>query len=513
MNYADYMDANGFKRELTPHPPRNCWKKYIGGKTKYFDHPLTKAGYAAALEEFVLLKAKMAGERPHAQVYHHHTQLFGQVIKYYEAFGVAHDERDLHREVQQFIKFIDDELAKPHLDGIIPILWFTRRHPAFEAEFLERPYSALGSSVYDLPAKWHDRIARMAPKRQEKTPQTIEYWVEAYLASVKARVGRNVRQKSAANRGHKIAPFKSYADLQAHISIIDDDFVEAYHRHVDDLSLAKSSKVGYFSTFRMFVSWCGRNKRCDLVTPANLDSTEFGFREPMGTGRKRMAMKEKLWTKEHIDLAKKLPEPYNCFCLLMLNCGFRHVDISQLQHTDIHWTEKRIVIQREKLNQQEKAPVISYPLWDCTIKAIRATMTDPATDDLVFRNRSGGQVESSIKTWWHRHASEHGLGGRTLDMLRKTGSTIIERYDRMLDEMYLGETLSAVAKIHYSFNDGEPCPALDKGIAHLGSQFGLCKEPTKTVELSPEAIETLRKFQKTGKLTKKAMSALNELQL
>ena len=81
-----------------------------------------------------------------------------------------------------------------------------------------------------------------------------------------------------------------------------------------------------------------------------------------------------------------------------------------------------------------------------------------------------------------------------MDYLRKTGSTIIAQYDRGLDSFYLGEALNETAKIHYSFTDGEPCPHLDKAIKHLGSKFGLCEAPGKTVELTPEIIEALKQL-------------------
>jgi hypothetical protein len=62
-----------------------------------------------------------------------------------------------------------------------------------------------------------------------------------------------------------------------------------------------------------------------------------------------------------------------------------------------------------------------------------------------------------------------------------------------LDELYLGECLSTTARIHYSFNDGEPGEALDNGLQSLGTQFGFAEQPAKAVTLTPEMIQALQK--------------------
>ena len=59
--------------------------------------------------------------------------------------------------------------------------------------------------------------------------------------------------------------------------------------------------------------------------------------------------------------------------------------------------------------------------------------------------------------------------------------------------MYLGECLTDTAKKHYSFIDGEPCPALDEAIQHLGSVFGFAQKTVRKVKLTPPVIEALTK--------------------
>lgn len=462
----------------------------------YFKHPDTKEGYDLALTEWMLLRDKLDGQRPHATIYHDHIDLFSQIVDYYNQFGTPKDEQPLRRQVEAFIEWINELLKEPTLEPNMRVNRFLLggKNKAFAEEFDFEAYRSLGGPHYELPAKWIDRLGRMHGKKSDKLPQTIDYWVKAYLDSVKDRGGRSISKKSSHDRQYKLKPFKNYADLQAHVSTIDDDYLAAYHRHIDDLNLAKETKKDYFSVFKMFVMWSARNKKCDLTKPAMLDSKEFTFREPKGTGRKRLEKKLLLWSPDEVKKALALPKPYNCYVVLMLNCGFRHIDISELRHTDIDWQQQRIIIQRHKTNQDAAAPVISYKIWNTTADLIQECMSDPDKDDIVFRNSRGNQVERTIPQWWDDHRAKHGLDGKRLDYLRKTGSSFIDREcHHDLSELYLGHNLSSTASIAYNFNDGSPNSHLDSAIDQLGQAFGFVEKiETQTVELTPAQIKHLQ---------------------
>lgn len=492
MNYAELCKHNKTKLELSPFDGR-CWRKFAKGKMYYFSCPLTAKGYQDALAEWSLLRSKLSTDRPHFEVYSYHLALFNSVIDYYTAFGVSKDEKKLKRQVEQFIELIEEQLKKPVLTPRIQTSEFLNTHPEFAVEF-----AALDDMDIVLPTKWQDRISRLKPTDHGKQSQTIAHWVERYLERVESKVGSKLTKESFGNRRTNLKAFKSYAALDDHITTIDNQYLHKFHKHVDSQPWSKPTKVTYFSVFRMFVRWCSNQTNCDLTTPSELDANEFGFRIADGEGRKRMNKQKLLWTQEEFDLAMTMPIPYKCFLLLMLNCGFRHVDISELRHTDIDWKNKRIVIQRHKLQQSENAPVVSYPLWDATLEAMRISMAEHPV--YVFRNKAGSKVEQSIKVWWGENRDNYGLAGKRLDFLRKTGSTTVTEYgfsigdSGSIDSMYLGETLTEVSKKHYSFTDGKPCAILDKAIQYLGSKFGLCEAPTKTIELTPEIIEALQKL-------------------
>lgn len=184
-----------------------------------------------------------------------------------------------------------------------------------------------------------------------------------------------------------------------------------------------------------------------------------------------------------------IPTQQAACLMLFLNCGFRHADVSELKKTDVDLKAKRITIQRNKLNQMSSAPTISYLLWSKSVQLLKKAMSEDS--EFVFQNQRGGQIEDSLKTWWKRE--KHKYGNKRLDYLRKTGSTIVAKFDANLDSMYLGEALKETAKKNYSFVDGEVNESLDRAIQFLGSEFGFCEAPAKQIELTPDMIEALQK--------------------
>jgi len=483
--WSEIQIDKGIKLELTWFKPKKCWKKFKG-KVFYMSHPNSKSGYEAALLEWAQKKAELDHERPNAAIFQHHKALFQIVKTYWEQFGLPRSEVTLAKQVDQMIDWLDECLVQPTLPDPMAIAVYCANLKALSAE-LQTVWYWFATRDFVLPEKWQDRIDRLNNKEHKKHPQTIEYWREQYIKRQNERAGKQITKDTGRNKRLKLSYFRKNRDQQAHITTIDGRYIKDFHVEVDGLNLAKRTREDYFDNFKSFLTWCHEDEDCEFVKPANFNSSEFTFREPEGTGRKRLQKKLLLWTPDEVKKAiSDLPAPYNCYVILMLNCGFRHQDISSLQHFDLHIDQKRIVIQREKLNQQDTAPVISYPLWSKTLELIQDNISEH--EKYVFLNEKGGQVRGSIKTWWFRHKKEYGFDHKRLDYLRKTGSTIIARKDKNLDEFYLGESLKTTSRIHYSFTDGESLKELDDAIAFLGAEYGFCEAPSKTITLTPELM-------------------------
>ena len=406
------------------------------------------------------------------------------MLKYWDLFGTPTTERQLKKQVQEFVAMVESCLNEPVLQHTIPCGVYFGKNP-FSTEFVG-PYTLLGNIKYTLPEKWEDRLSRMTSVEQDKKPQTTQYWYDAYFQDMdKKHESGQVTDSSHSDRKYALANFKKFVDLQAHVTTLGNGLLDKYDDNLQaNKSIKRKTKISYMKTAKMFIRWCKLATDCDLVDVPLLEK-KYRYVESNGTGRTRQAKKLLLWSEEDFQKALQLPEPYNCYCLLMLNCGFRHMDLSHLQQIDIDADDQRIVIQRQKLNKLETAPVISYKLWDATWQSLQDCKR--TTGKLVF-----GSVHDAIKSWWKRSREDYGLEHRTLDYLRKTGASSIKPDG--LSDMYLGECLSTTTQINYKFTDGDPCPELDRAIQQLGYKFGLAPEPPKTIELTPEVLAGLRKL-------------------
>ena len=500
--YAERCKEAGIKLELTWFAPRKCWKKFwseLPEKLKYLHYPNTKQGYEAALLEWAQIKATHSRNRPHADVWQHHKDTFQIVKTYWDQFGCGRTEARLKKEVDEFLEMIDEVLAQPELPEFIGIGWTTSKSQ-FYGEFTDGDF---GRITYRLPAKWQERKQQLEDNPAiSKQPQTIKYWLDLHATSQYNRSNLRIRSKS--NKDYKIQPFKSWIDQNRHVLTLNEQVMREFHDHIykaypDSIDSQKT----YYNSLKAFLAWLRRQPDCEFKTlPLNFDDPELRFVRTVGAGTTRLAKRQHLWTPEEFKVVlEQVPQPYRTYCVLMLNCGFRQSDLNALTHSDLRLSSGRLLYQRNKTINIDTSPVVNYPLWQITVDLIEEIMSDhPAW---LFTTRTGNRLiveemkdgkpysYDTVSRYWRRARDRFGLAEKRLDYIRKTGATIVQQYQPDVETLYLAESLKGVAKINYSFNDGEPNAALDKAIAHLGAEFGFCDPPTKTIELTPEMLEKL----------------------
>lgn len=463
--------------------------------------------------------ARLDGDRPNAKQFHRHRDLFRLVQQWYDHFGVPEPEKDFPKQVEEFLAWIDEQLEKPELPEELPIDSFSRPPGIKQKQFTLRTMFVMefgfgqgahhfGKADFRLPAKWQERIRQLDEVPSNvKQPQTIEHWIGKYVQRLKSRGHSSIKIGTAKDQVQKIGKFRELNDTSKHVTTITDETLDKYAQALDEQDLEKASKQSYFNTFRMFVRWICRQPNCDLFKkePGNLNSKESRFRERDGTGRKRLKKKGLLWTPEEFKLVlKNVPQPYRAYLVLMLNCGFRSTDLNALRKEDVHFKIGRIIIQREKMNQNDTSSVVNYPLWPITIQLIQEAMSDDPV--YVFAGRNGNRIivekfigdeprtHDNLSRYWGKNREGFGLAEKRLDYIRKTGSTEIERINRGVETLYLGESLASVPSIHYNFRDGEPYADLDAAIHELGMSFGMVKDKRKRkVELSSSLVTTLER--------------------
>jgi len=503
MNFAKRSNARGEKLVLGWFAPRSCWKKMIRGKMYYFHQENTRDGYESALLDLSQLKVRLGEERPNAAIWQAQKDSFEQVQAWFDRFGATNKEKKLANQVNEYLVWIDKKMEAQELPPSIPLQEFTEGGRFdFEKEFganileFEIVASVDRSQIQFVNAKWQERLSRLDEVPQ-KHPQTIEYWLEKYLAHVATKT-------TNADRSNKLVRFKKFAILESHISTIDEDYVDAYFAYLNssksekgkDVSkrgeLSQKSKEGYFKAFRMFVDWSSQRKQCELTKPQNLHS-HFKFSEPKGVQVKRLERQSQIWTPEEMKFAiENLPAPHNCYVALMSNCGFRHTDVSELQWHQLDLKNKRIIYQRHKRKDSLTAPIVSFFLWDITAKLIKENRSKDSK--FVFTNSRGNQVARSIEMFWKNYRPEK-LRHRTLDKIRSTAASYIAKHDKSVRSLFLGHALTELADINYSaYADGKPLAELDEAIAFWGSMLGFATPPVKKVTLTPEMVQALKKL-------------------
>ena len=533
--WSERQKKHGVKLVLGWFKPRNCWKKYRNGVTRYFQHPNSKAGYEAALLEFQSWCRQQDGLQPWVPEYRHHRSLLQQSMDWWERFGVPEDEDGHHDEVARLLERIEVALEDPDNLKPLPLLLPTvevsdadtkalsateRNRMQFLEEFTgrtlwqidgrevwgylegsfaeyceltiaekmkERGFGRLG---YQLPEKWKERLRQLQQlgDASKKRPQTVAYWIARYtdFKADQAR-GNELGPTTLRDRKQKLRVFETWIKPGTHVSTINESTVRDYYRHQLRQTYEKITKGGYFSAFRMWMKWAWRQEECELENlPRNLDDRELRFSSHIDkTGRKRTRT-EQLWTPDEVTKMLTLPEPWPCWLVLMLNCGFTQADLNQLRHDELRMNEGRIVRQRTKTRRCPDPPIVSYRLWDKSIELLQLQISDHP--DFVLQTTRGtrlikSEVDDEGNVKGHDNVSRHwqsvrkksGLAGKQLKILRKTGSTTIRRNPEYctMDALYLGESWKNIPDRHYNAHDGEPYPPLDEAIQWLGEEFKL----------------------------------------
>src|SRR5436190_412087 len=203
---------------VSPFPARNCWRKVVNGRQRYFHFPLTKAGEQNALRELAELLKTTDRERPGAKKYHHFLALFTKVNQWFNDFGSLPAEKRLQKQVGSFIDWLNDQLAGDP-SGIMPLGAFPG--DALKDEFFGTAFVSLTES-YKPPKNWQERLRQLEARQDPvKEPQTIGHWIDAYERRTNERSLHAITMRSAADRSLKLRFYKNWADLSAHVETLD----------------------------------------------------------------------------------------------------------------------------------------------------------------------------------------------------------------------------------------------------------------------------------------------------
>ena len=212
--------------------------------------------------------------------------------------------------------------------------------------------------------------------------------------------------------------------------------------------------------------------------PRNIDSREFVFLDAhRWTGVAKKTRSDRLWTPEEFHRTLEIvPEDFQLYLLLMLNCGFTNIDVGTLLKSEVRLDEGRIIRQRTKTRRHEHPPVVNYRLWPRTAQLLRERLSSHPT--LALTNRRGTPLcvskliekngvtretvwSSLVRRWGQMKKAKPELPNKQMKYLRKTGSSRLRSNARFLslDSLYLGHSWVTIADKHYNAFDGHVLPA------------------------------------------------------
>lgn len=513
----------GVKLILTWFEPRKCWKKYRDGKTKYFHHPNLAAGYEAAVAEYHAWLREERDSRTLAAEYRHHIDLLDRCCEWYDRFGTPVNDADeridedgIRAEVFNLKERLELELAEAEELSPIPdhlpngdslarkqfLFSFDGRGevgPGYQSNPLDPRFGALG---WELPDGWQERLRQLAALKShhQKQPQTVGYQVQRFLDFKEKQVHAGViTARTWGTLAERLPYFLEWIKKGTHVSTIDGTTLTGFYEWVlSQPAWGHQRSKGVFNTARQWIRWAWRQDDVELAQlPRNIDSREFVFLPHLGkTGVNRRTRTERLWTPSEFKQTLELvPEDFQLFLLLMLNCGFTNSDVAALLKSEVQLEEGRVVRQRSKTRRHSHPPIVNYKLWPRTIELLRQHWSEHP--EFALTNQRGNPLGvSKLKkvsgqtreTIWTSIGRRYGqmksakpqkkekpqLPDKQLKFLRKTGSSHLRGNTAFmsLDSLYLGHSWITVADKHYNAFDGKPYVPLDEAIDWLGREFG-----------------------------------------
>jgi hypothetical protein len=498
----------GVKLVLSWFEPRKCWKKYHEGEVKYFKQPNSGAGYEAAVLEYHSWLHQRKQTRPLGAEYEHHIQIFRQCLDWYGRFGTPENEEEMRTEIAKLVANLEAtyeaEAPLPFVADCLPdgvtssekelILTFCSDRIVGPNDVIQLFDKRFGSLGWSLPGIWQERIRQLGALvlHQRKQPQTVEYQVQRFLAFKEMQVrGGVLKARTWGTLAERLPIFVDWIKPGTHVATINGTTITEFYKWLLQKSWGQERRKGIFTAARQWIRWAWRQDDVELENlPKNIDSREFVFLTHLDeTGVAKKTRTEMLWTPDEFHRTLGLvPEDFQLYLLLMLNCGFTNIDVGTLLKSEVRLKEGRIVRQRTKTRRHEHPPVVSYKLWPRTARLLKSQLSDHPV--LALTNRAGtplcvsklivinGVTRESAWDALHRRymnmkKAKPLMPNKQMRYLRKTGSSKL-RSDRRffsLDSLYLGHAWVTIADKHYNTFDGQPYPPLDEAIEWLGKEF------------------------------------------
>jgi len=322
---------------------------------------------------------------------------------------------------------------------------------------------------------WDERLRGDAPSVPDD--QTVGGMVSQYLElrRMKVETGR-LSPKGFDNSRDCLHHFRDHVGPQIAVAAIDEAAWHRFHgftvAKVRDKVWSRDFASKVFGTARQFVAWAASMGA--LTTPKNLDNRDYRLGKTVA----------EIPTTTIADVRRLIDGTsgqLKLHLLLMINCGFTQVDVSDLHPSEVDWTAGRIRRKRSKTRDEPNAPVVDFAIWPETFELLREHRSDDPDHVLVTRSGSrwvyhelhDGKLKSSdsIATNYNRLRRRVGGGIGPLKLLRKTSASLLGEHPefRAYAQYFLGHAPQTLADCHYV---KPSTPEFDRALAWLRGRYG-----------------------------------------
>jgi integrase len=338
---------------------------------------------------------------------------------------------------------------------------------------------------------WKDRFLRES-NNEVPPDKTVGGQIKAFLDREVLRVlTGDITAKRYDNLTHIFRIIETQLGSGRDVSSINEQAVNHFHgfllRELIKRNNSVDGKEGFseayasaiLGRFKSFVSYLHCNRIINDL-PRNLDKVSIKVMDkPIRT----------MTVDEVKNIINGIPEDnqLKLHVLLMLNCGYRGMDIATLRQSELR--DGRIIRKRHKTKDLKDTPIVNYKLWGETFRLLERWNSQQETvlltksgsrwvySDLIEQPDGSHKTKQTdnIATVYNRivRDPEKGLGiDHPYSLFRKTGASMLDNHPEFgrYAEHYLGEKPSSVAKKHY-VTPGQD--RFDATIEWLGEQYGI----------------------------------------
>ena len=413
-------------------------------------------------------------------------------IDYAKRHGMSHELEKLADQKNEILNLSEPECVDL-VEEYVPSKAAIKKYELYSNVFgLNIPNNFPTEYFEDLFGEnriWDDRIATEI-NNPVASDKTMKAQIENYLleAAKKVQAGLIVA-KTYDNYHYKFRMIQEVIGESVDVETLNENHISKLQSHLMTLlhqrrldPINKSGKSDEYlnaicTLMRAFVKSLYK-KRLIKEMPRNLDDLKIKVSEKTI---------HTMTDQEITRIIREIPEhnQLKLHILLMLNCGYRGIDIATLQVNEI--IKGRIIRKRHKLKNVKNAPLVNYKLWDETIALLDRWRQENGTALLTLKGKpwvSSILVSTedsrlpkvkrtdNIKSIYENIVMNKLSINKPYSLIRKTAASKLDMNDEFsrYAEHFLGECPSTTTGKRYQTPSQE---RFDAAITWLGEQYGL----------------------------------------